>query len=189
MNHRREVRQRRSRLPRSRIDLIVCNSAPRWRAAVRIAVQDAVERFPEMTLRLLEVEELAQVSQALQTSPGAILALEIGEENCRVVERWLREPRPENAPVVGLLSISNPPSDLLSSQEHLQRTATLAVLIREAGAIWTIESPLEVSDLLEIVLRRACLASRPFSDFQQIAEDIWHSLPWQSTRTPLRLNE
>lgn len=187
MTHRKKVLQRRSKLNKRRLDLIVCTSAPRWRAAVRIAVRDSLERFSEVTIRLLEVEELARATQTVQTSPGAVLALEVGEENSHAVERWLKNARPEGVPVVGLLSMSNPQPDIVSNQERLQRTAILAALIREAGAVWTLDSPLEISDLLRIVLRQGYRESHPFSDLQGLAVEIWHSLPWQSTRPPLRL--
>lgn len=169
------------------IDLIVCSSAPRWRASVRIAVKDSLGRWPALTIRLLEVEELAQITPALQSSAGAVLGLEAGEENLRVVQSWMRDFRRQDVPVVGLLSMSAPPTDMFSGEAHHQRLAALATLIREAGAVWTLNSPLEAMDLLKIARRHHERMARQYSDCQRGAADIWRLLPWQSTRCPLRL--
>ncbi|MEX2170695.1 MAG: hypothetical protein WD851_15370 [Pirellulales bacterium] len=173
-----------SRVP---IDLIVCSSAPRWTAAVRTALLAATPKLPQLVFRLHEVEELAQVSRVLELTPRALVGLEVGEENLRGCLKWLTWARRQLVPVVGLLSIAPSPGDVNAAEHHRQRTETLAALVREAGAVWTLASPLQAADLLEIAARHGQqLTATPLSN-HALSTEIWRSLPWQSARGPLRL--
>ena len=181
------ARESTMRLGRTPIDLIVCSSATRWSAAVRIAISAAARRWPQFVFRLHEVEELAHVSRELELASGGIVGLEIGEENLRGCLSWLTSTQEPPVPVVGLLSIAPSPADVYAAEQHDRRAETLATLVREAGAVWTLSSPLETADLLEVAARN-CLA-RPATPpvAHALSGEIWRSLPWQSSRGPLRL--
>lgn len=175
------------RIGRTPIDLIVCSSAARWSAAVRIAISAATRRWPRFVFRLHEVEELAHVSRELELASCGIVGLEVGEENLRGCLRWLTSDPAQLVPVVGLLSIPPSPADVYAAEQRNQRAETLATLVREAGAVWVLSSPLAAADLLEIAARNALArpAAPPFA--HALSDDIWRSLPWQSSRGPLRL--
>jgi hypothetical protein len=115
------------------------------------------------------------------------VGLEIGEENVRGCLPWLSAARSADVPVVALLSVASCPADVYAAERHRERAETLETVVREAGAVWTLTSPLEISQLLEIAVRRGQSATSTLTFAHSLSDDIWRSLPWHSPRTPLRL--
>lgn len=169
------------------IDLIVCSSSPRWNAALKVAICDATARRPEFVFRLHEVEELAQVSQQLESFPRSVVGIEVGEENLRICLQWLAKTPLLHTPVIGLLSLPPEPMDVYEARKHRQRAETLQTVVREAGAAWAVSSPQETGQMLEIAARRAQCSQPQHPSYQALSSDLWHLLPWHSPRPPLRL--
>jgi hypothetical protein len=173
--------------PQIPVDLIVCSSTPLWHAAVRNALLEVARRTPQLAVRLLEVEEFADLLLKLELAPNAVIGLEIGNENLRGCLRWLATARASNAPVVGLLSLPPCPTDIHRAAQHRHDSETIETVVREAGAVWTLRSPLEATQIVEIAVRRtfSCAPKRPSN--RALSDEIWRSLPWHSPRPPLRL--
>lgn len=181
-----KMNEQHQRLPPPPIDLIVCSSSGKWTAALRTAMADAIAKWSQFVIRLQEVEDFGQLDAALCEESWAVVGVELGEENLRSFLDWAANRR-SDAPVVGLLSIPPTPWDEHAAERRRERCTALAALVREAGAVWTLDSPLEVLELLEIAARYGqTLTSRP-ATAPALDTAIWRTLPWQSNRAPLRL--
>jgi len=151
-----------------------------------MALTIASRRWSHHLLRFHEVEDLSELDEILRNYGEAVVGVEIGEENLRAFLPWIAR-RNGKPPVVGLLSLPPAPADVFASEQHRAREVTLDTIVREAGALWTLHSPLEAMDLLEIAVRQGLVVSNQPAAALVLDRAIWQSLPWQSTRAPLRL--
>jgi DNA-binding NarL/FixJ family response regulator len=142
------------------MQIIICESTGDWAA-------ELCRRLPA-NVSLIETRSLGETWQRLSASPAAVVALELtasqAEQVVAAVQRIDRE-FPRAAAIV------------LATRE----LSAWEALVREAGAIHFVGSPRKLDEIVELVRRRAALASErgaAAADSNSLEDQILAGLPW-----------
>jgi hypothetical protein len=150
--------------------LIVCERSPRWLALWRSALPERAKVARGTGgldwQSLSPVLSLAQCEGQLRQAPGSVAAVAVDDENLPAVlehlHRWSRE-----FPAARFLALCS---------AGLARQPTALALLREAGALLTIDRAqqlLPAARLVQRLLRRQPAQELP------LRESLWQRLPWQ----------
>lgn len=148
------------------IKWIVCERAPRWSAALRMAL--AAE---DAAARLVEIRMLSELDGAIDGRPHTVAAIEVHAVNFAAVLNWLPAARTRHATASFAALIDGSFAGVADG--------TIAALF-EAGA----QAVAASSRRLEAVLalgRKHRQLSASFSRGSTVLDEVWASLPWQGS--------
>jgi DNA-binding NtrC family response regulator len=137
--------------------LIICERSGDWAIAWKRLLSGAA-------LGIAETRSLAQCGEELAASPASVVALEI---------------RPDNlSPAIAALvewSLEFPSARFIAISAR--GSEALEPLAREAGALYVVYSPVQLSRVVPLVRRHLARAPQPA---MTLREAIWARLPWAS---------
>jgi hypothetical protein len=149
---------------------IVCESAGRWTAALRLALaRRQVERANRNAMpRIQEVRSLADLDLGVSSQYDALGFVEVSPVNLALVLEIVTQYARRNQRFVALLA-----GDLGGT--------SAADALTEAGAMCVVSAPRHIGTAIEIAERYSAGRSRAGSPNceESIAEWAWTALPWQ----------
>jgi hypothetical protein len=137
----------------SRVEWIVCERAPRWSAALRMAL--AAE---DAAARLVELRLLSELDAAIGDRPHAVVAFEVHAGNFAALLNWLPAARTRHATASFAALVDGSQGGVADS--------TIATLF-EAGA--------------QALGRKHGQLSTSSGRGSTVLDEVWASLPWQTT--------
>jgi hypothetical protein len=139
--------------------LIICERTPRWLAAWRRALP--ATRWTWLSSAI----SLAQCENQLREHPGSVAAVSVDAENFAVVlttlHRWQNE-----FPQVRALALCT---------ADIAREPTAVALLREAGALLTIDRAQQLPAAARLVQRHF---RRNVAQQQSLPVTVWQRIPW-----------
>lgn len=150
----------------SRGEWIVCERAPRWAPALRIALAESGS-----TAHICELRSLSELEEELAARPHAVAAIEIQRGNFGPVLGWLPAARKRHASAVFAALLDG----AIAGDADLVAAALL-----EASAQAVATSPRRLEAVLALAKNQARLSGK--SRLRTTAlEEVWASLPWQAS--------
>lgn len=173
---------------------IVCELTRRWAAALRIAIARA-PRWPRGKPRLVEVRQLALLTERLEARPDGLALVEARRANfaqtlqwLAVTRRWFREAQLVALIDRDLIVRANARASLCLPMDR----PSAADVLQEAGAHEVVISPRQLHPVFALDERRMTIPTAPRgaqpSDVP-IADWVWASLPWQDAGLTIRWGE
>lgn len=141
--------------PRSSTRLIVNQRTLDWSVAWKRALRGS-------GITICQTRTLTQCGEALAASPASFLALEVAEINFSAV-------------IDAVLSWSqkHPAARFMAMLDR--GSAAYEPIVREAGAIHVVHSPLQLESAVRLVKRYLAVAPKPE---MTLRDAIWNRLPW-----------
>lgn len=167
----------------SRPRWMVCEMSGRWATALRIAL--ARSGWPQTSVpRLLEVRQLAELTEKLDQRPHDMALVEVRRENAMEVLLWLAKARREywQARFIAVVDRGIWQSTDASTATWRRARQPLIDALLEAGAVDVVTSPRHLDAVLAIGQRHAALDTERLhgqAARMSVADWISASLPWQ----------
>ena len=156
----------------NRCDLFICERAPRWAPALRLALERK-HSIAAGHLRLREVRRLDELNIALRQRPASLAAIEVGMGTFMEVLDWLMMAR-----------VTFPHAHFatfIDSSIAADRRREVCAVLHEAGSAVTASSPRQLGRVLEVIsLHVECTPT--FDDLavdSSLESRARASLPWQ----------
>lgn len=161
---------------------IVCETAGRWAAALRLAVARWQCAGADCVVlpRIHEVRSLADLEMGIKASSNAVGFVEVSNDNLALILEIFAKNARRNSRCVALLDSESSWQANSETPQPVNRESVADVLM-EAGALCVVNSPRQIGSAIAIVTQyctvRAAMAA-PDGD-ESIAERAWASVPWQ----------
>ena len=162
-------------------DWILCECAPRWASALRLAISRGEAPVPPR--RFYESRTLADTLAQLSAWPQSLVLVEVNRANFAALLDWLAATTPQypSARIVALLDADLTGLAAPDVAASVSDSREIRNILVEAGASVVIFSPRRLRDLFSLAERHATQVAQPTtpSANQPLEEWAWSLLPWQ----------
>ena len=170
----------------SRNHWIVCESAGRWSAALRVAIARQATKLGELagSPQIDVVRTLAELDAAMREQSPALALVEVRSDNLAAVLELLAKSWRRNVRLAALLDSELGLQPSAGSSQSPDRPFAADALL-EAGALAVIDSPRQISMLLNLAECQSLAGGRKVESADSddslaaIVDRAWAALPWQ----------